>query len=61
MKWKLSASLVAVVIAALLIPAAALAQSYPTRPITIVAPYPPGASTDFMARLLRDPMSEALG
>jgi tripartite-type tricarboxylate transporter receptor subunit TctC len=61
MKWNLSASLGAVVLAALLFPAAASAQGYPTRPITIVAPYPPGASTDFMARLLRDPMSEALG
>jgi tripartite-type tricarboxylate transporter receptor subunit TctC len=40
--------------------AAAQAQSYPTRPITIVVPFPPGASTDFTARLLRDPLSEAL-
>jgi len=37
------------------------AQTYPTRPITIVVPYPPGASTDFTARLLRDPLAEALG
>lgn len=39
----------------------AQAQTYPTRPITIVVPYPPGASTDFTARLLRDPLAEALG
>jgi tripartite-type tricarboxylate transporter receptor subunit TctC len=39
----------------------ASAQDYPTRPIMLIAPYPPGASTDFLARVLRDPMSEALG
>ena len=42
---------------------AALAQTpdWPTRPITIIAPYPPGASTDFIARLIRDPLAEQLG
>ena len=34
---------------------------WPTRPITIVVPYPPGASTDFIARLIRDPLAEQLG
>ena len=37
------------------------AQDYPNRPITVVAPFPPGASTDGVARLTRDPLSEALG
>ena len=41
--------------------AAVQAQTYPSRPITVVVPYPPGASTDFTARLLREPLSEALG
>src|SRR5688572_18788667 len=39
----------------------ALAQDkWPSRAITIVAPYPPGASTDFIARLIRDPLEEQL-
>jgi len=41
--------------------AGAQAQSYPTRPITLVAPFPPGASTDFIARLIREPLADALG
>ena len=39
----------------------AQAQNYPSRPITIVAPFPPGASTDFIARLCASRSSEALG
>jgi putative tricarboxylic transport membrane protein len=38
----------------------AYAQDYPNRPITIVVPFPPGASTDASARITQDPMSQAL-
>jgi tripartite-type tricarboxylate transporter receptor subunit TctC len=41
--------------------APALAQTYPTRPITIVVGYPPGASSDLLARTVGDPLSAALG
>ena len=40
--------------------AVAQTPNWPSRPITIIAPYPPGASTDFIARLIRDPLEEQL-
>lgn len=44
--------------AALALPA--LAQSWATKPIRIVVPYPPGGSSDIIARLISQPLSEAL-
>ena len=38
----------------------AWAQSYPMRPITIVVPYPPGGSTDVIARNLAERMKVSL-
>jgi len=46
---------------ATLLSAAASAQSYPSRPITMVVPFPPGGNTDIMARALQMEMSKALG
>src|SRR4051812_16496962 len=39
----------------------ALAQGYPSRPIRMVVPYPPGGSADFIARALSQSLSESLG
>jgi tripartite-type tricarboxylate transporter receptor subunit TctC len=53
-----------VLIAAALAVAATLsgaAQDYPAHPITMVVPFPPGAATDSIARLVRDGMAEFLG
>jgi tripartite-type tricarboxylate transporter receptor subunit TctC len=49
------------VLAPLLLAAAAFAQTYPVRPITLIAPFPPGASVDALARIIREPLSEILG
>jgi tripartite-type tricarboxylate transporter receptor subunit TctC len=52
----------------LILAAAALAAGrasaepgWPSRPITLVVPNPPGGGTDFAARLFQEPLSQALG
>ena len=47
--------------AAALVAAAAVAQSYPTRPVRVVVPYPPGGGTDVVARRVADHMRTTLG
>jgi len=39
----------------------ARAQAYPSRPITLIVPFPPGGSTDVGARIVADHMSRTLG
>jgi tripartite-type tricarboxylate transporter receptor subunit TctC len=46
---------------ALAAPLRAAAQDYPNRAVTLVVNFPPGGSTDAMARILREPLSQALG
>jgi tripartite-type tricarboxylate transporter receptor subunit TctC len=42
-------------------PAAALAQTYPNKPVTMIVPYPPGGATDIIGRVLSQKLSEKLG
>ena len=39
----------------------AQAQTYPSRPITLVVPFPPGGSTDSAARIMAERMRTTLG
>ncbi len=41
--------------------ASAQAQTYPSRPITLVVPFPPGGSTDTIARIMAERMRASLG
>src|SRR5687767_2644300 len=39
----------------------AAAQTYPVRAVRLIVPFPPGGGTDFVARLVQNRFSEALG
>ncbi|MFN3347568.1 Bug family tripartite tricarboxylate transporter substrate binding protein [Pseudorhodoplanes sp.] len=41
--------------------AAAQAQTYPSKPITLTVPFPPGSTTDLVGRILQDELSRAIG
>jgi tripartite-type tricarboxylate transporter receptor subunit TctC len=42
-------------------PLVAQAQTYPTRPIVLVSPFPPGGSVSLVARIVAEKMSETIG
>ena len=48
-------------VVAILLPAVALAQDYPSRPITLIVPYSAGGGNDLMARTAAEKMSKTLG
>jgi len=47
--------------ALLLSPVVALAQAWPSKPIRLIAPYPPGGQTDIVSRWLAERVGPALG
>lgn len=60
----LSAALVAMVAMAALMPAVARASDaagFPSRPVKLVVPFPPGGPTDLVARVIAKQMSDELG
>jgi tripartite-type tricarboxylate transporter receptor subunit TctC len=52
--------LLAIALGLLLSATHAMAQAYPSRPITIIVPFPAGGPTDTLARILADNMSSSL-
>ena len=48
-------------LAAVLGSASAVAQSYPSKPLRLIVPYPPGGPLDIMARAIGQKLSEAWG
>src|SRR5213079_3775476 len=48
-------------IASLIVAATVHAQSYPAKPIKVIVPYPPGGTSDILARALGPGMQAALG
>lgn len=58
---KLAARLALAFGALAIVAPAAMAQSFPSRPLKMIVPWPPGGPTDIVARLVAIKMSEELG
>lgn len=56
---RLAAPLLA--LAASLLPASAGADTYPSRPVTMIVPFAPGGTTDVLARIVAEAMGKNLG
>lgn len=64
MAWQCAKSWMSSVLVGMLIGSAtgiAVAQDYPNKPIRFIVPYPPGGGTDVVARILTEPLTNALG
>src|SRR5919198_3564225 len=59
MRFLLALSLCAV--SALQVAASARAETWPSRPIKVIVPFPPGGPTDGIARIISDRLSVVLG
>ncbi len=55
-----TAAVLAMPLATMAVPALA-ADNFPQKPIRIIVPFPPGGGTDFVTRVIQQPLSDLLG
>src|ERR1700741_2604106 len=60
-EWTMRRSLIALGLTLFTTVAGAQAQTFPSRTITLVVPFPPGGSTDTVARIMAERMQPILG
>ena len=58
---RLASAAVAIAVAAVLLPASAWAQAFPSKPLTVVVPFPPGGGVDLFARVMAEKLTPRLG
>lgn len=56
-----SIAIVITAVFSVLAASASIAQGYPTKPVRLVSPYPPGGPNDIIARIIAQRMTAALG
>lgn len=61
LQWPSRRTALAIAAAAALLPAAAVAQQWPAKPVKVIAPYPPGGAVDIASRTISEKLSKALG
>jgi tripartite-type tricarboxylate transporter receptor subunit TctC len=60
MNFRILAAAMAAALAAIG-PSQSLAQAYPTKPVRLVVPFPPGGSTDIVARIVATKLGDRIG
>ena len=50
-----------VTVLAMALPLSAMAQAYPSKPIKMIVPFPAGGTTDIVARIIAQKMTESMG
>ncbi len=63
MNWlqRISACAICALTLVVSVNAASTADTYPSKPITMIVPYPPGGATDTVARIVSNKLSKAFG